>query len=252
MRRAPKPTDRPRQPTELPPASEPTRFLRNLTSLPDPDFASTYSPAIAAVFARYGELPNPSAARRALLLALKDALKRRRAFILPRFTQAEDSWRIRECASYAVAIAVLVEHAYAVLARDPYDPQADPDSWPRILADPAVQADGSSPRAALFHAIVPAQGRRWIAREPMVQTLIANYFTDTDPNELRDIVAPVVAKFPQDHLATRQPQNDASRPCSDDLPNHPPRSASDSPPVLARILARARASLAPGRPPDDG
>ena len=143
---------------------EPARFLRNLTSLPDADFASTYSPTIAAVFASYADLPDPDAARRALLLALKAALKRRRAFILPRFTQAEDSWRIRECASYAVAVAVLVEHACALLHCA--DQSADTEPWARILGDPEADPGDASPRVSLFHAIVPAQGRRWIAREP--------------------------------------------------------------------------------------
>ena len=249
MRRAPKPTDRPRQPT----AAEPARFLRNLTSLPDADFASTYSPAIAAVLARYRELPNPAAARRTLLLALKASLKRRRAFILPRFTQAEDSWRIRECASYAVAIAVLVEHANAVLSADRADPPADPGSWSLILADPAAEANEPSPRAALFQAIVPAQGRRWIAREPLVQTLIASYFTDTEPNELRDIVGPVVADFRHDRRAARQPRNADSQPGSHDVPNHPPGSSSANVVGLfARFLEWARATLGRGRPPGHG
>ena len=246
MRQTAKPTDPRPQPT----AAELARFLRNLTSLPDADFASTYSPAIGAVLARYGELPNPAVARRALLLALKASLKRRRAFILPRFTQAEDSWRIRECASYAVAIAVLVEHANALLSADGPDPPADPDSWSLILADPAADAVETSPRAALFDAIVPTQGRRWIAREPLVQTLIANYFTDTEPNELRDIVGPVVAEFPHDRQAARQPRNDDSQPCSEDVPNHPPGSSSGNVAALiARFLEWARATLGHGRPP---
>ncbi len=251
MRQATKPIERGRQPTQQPPAAEPARFLRNLTSLPDTDFASTYSPAIAAVFARYGELPDPAAARRALLLALKAALKRRRAFILPRFTQAEDSWRIRECASYAVAIAVLVEHASAVLAPHRADPPADPDPWPRILADPVARADGSGPHAELFHAIVPAQGRRWIAREPLVQTLIANYFTDTNPAELRDIVGPVVAAFGQDRQTARRPPNDDSQPSSANVRHYPPGSPSGNRALrFVRILARARTALSRVRRPD--
>ena len=244
---------RPR-PEQAPDSNEPARFLRNLTSLPDADFASTYLPAIAAVLARYGELPDPAAAARALLLALKAALKRRRAFILPRFTQAEDSWRIRECASYAVAVTVLVEHAHVVLSADRSDPPADPDSWSLILADPAADADEPSARAALFHAIVPAQGRRWIAREPLVQTLIASYFTDTEPNELRDIVGPVVAGFPHDRQAARQPRKDDSQPCgADDVPNHPPGSSSGNVAgLLARFLEWTRATLGRGRPPGHG
>ena len=252
MPHAAKPTDRPRQ-TEHPPVAEPARFLRNLTSLPDTDFASTYSPAIDAALAGYDELPDPAAARRALLLALKAALKRRRAFILPRFTQAEDSWRIRECTSYAVAVAVLVEHAYAVLAPDRADPPADPDPWPPILADSTAQPDGSSPRAALFLAIVPAHGRRWIAREPLVQTLLANYFTDTEPNELRDIVGPVVAGFVQDRQAARQPPNGEPRPSREQTRSHPPGSPSGTGAGLfARIRARARATLGRDGRPDAG
>ncbi|MYE83839.1 MAG: hypothetical protein F4X36_18735, partial [Gammaproteobacteria bacterium] len=252
MRRATKPIHRGRQPTEQPPATEPARFLRNLTSLPDADFASTYSPAIAAVGGRGGGRRGGGAAPPAPRRARPAPPQRRRAFILPRFTQAEDSWRIRECASYAVAIVVLVEHAHAVLSREPSLPLADRDPWARILADPAVQAGGSSARAALFHAIVPAQGRGWIAREPLVQTLIANYFTDTDPNELRDIVAPLVAEFPQDRLATRQSPHDHSRPPNEDVPIHSASSPAEIRPVLARILARARSTLARGRPPNDG
>ena len=209
---AAKPTERRRPHIEHASArDEPARLLRNLTSLPDAEFASTYSPAIRAVIARYVDLPDPAAARRELLLALKDALKRRRAFILPRFTQAEDSWRIRECATYAVAITVLVEHAAGMHAPDRTDRPPDPDAWTRILADPEADPDaGTTARAALFHAILPARGRRWIAREPLVRTLVANYFTDTSPNELSDIVGPVVAGFAHEpHVAPAAGSNDS-------------------------------------------
>ena len=246
-----KPAVRQRPRSEQAPAgNEPARFLRNLTSLPDADFASTYSPAIAAVFARYTDLPNPAAARRALLLALKAALKRRRAFILPRFTQAEDSWRIRECASYAVAVAVLVEHASALLDRT--DPSPERDAWPPILGDPEAGPDSSSGRVSLFHAIVPTQGRRWIAREPLVQTLIANYFTDTAPDELRDIIGPVVAGFGRDHKAARfPPDNDPPAPL-DPVPNHPStRSPGRRIGFLTRSFARVRATLSRRPQPHD-
>ena len=248
MRRVGKPTDQHHQRTEpTPVGSEPARFLRNLTSLPDADFAATYSPAIAAVLARYGDLPDPGAARRSLLLALKASLKRRRAFILPRFTQAEDSWRIRECASYAVAVAILVEHACALLAPARADRPADLEVWPRILANPEITPDraGSGPQCALFHAIVPVQGRRWIAREPLVQTLIANYFTATAPNELQEIVGPVVSTFAHNRETARPPANDVPRSSPKPAPNHPstppPR---QRPGLFARMLARARVALA--------
>ena len=252
MTRADKSTDRHPQQTEHAPAgNEPARFLRNLTSLPDADFAATYSPAIAAVFHRYDDLPDPAAARRGLLLALKAALKRRRAFILPRFTQAEDSWRIRECASYAVAVAVLVEHADALL--HPADRPAEPDDWARILDDPHAVPDVSSARASLFHAIIPAQGRRWIAREPLVQTLIANYFTGTAPDELRDIVGPVVAGFGHERQASRlTPDNDLPAPI-EPVTNDPSKpSPQRRPSFLGRTFAQALATLRrPPRTPGD-
>ena len=236
MRQAPKPIDRRRRRLEqTPPSDETARFLRNLTSLPDAEFAATYSPAIHAVLARYADLPNPAAAKRELLLALKAALKRRRAFILPRFTQAEDSWRIRECATYAVAVAVLVEHA---LAPDRNAQPTDPDEWTRLLADPDADPDAGS-RAALFHAIVPPRGRRWLAREPLVRTLVANYFTDTAPNELRDIVGPVVEGFGQERQALSSPDNDDSRASSAGAPEQP--SNSQPPPHRPRLLKRALA-----------
>ena len=240
-----KPTVRQRpRPEQTPAGNEPARFLRNLTSLPDADFASTYSPAIAAVFAIYAELPDPAAARRALLLALKAALKRRRAFILPRFTQAEDSWRIRECASYAVAIAVLLEHASALLDRA--DRPAEPDAWARILGDPEADTDGSNARASLFHALVPARGRRWIAREPLVHALIANYFTGTAPDELRDIIGPVVAGFGHDREAARLTPDDDPPSALEPVPNHPSRrSPQHTPGLLVRTFARACAILSP-------
>ncbi len=257
MLQAAKSTDRSRRQSELaklaPAGNEPARFLRNLTSLPDADFASTYSPAIAAAFASYADLPDPNAARRALLFALKAALKRRRAFILPRFTQAEDSWRIRECASYAVAITILVEHAFALLALDRADRSADPDAWARFLADPEAtpEAGESNRRAALFHTIVPAQGRRWIAREPLAQTLLAKYFTDTAPNELLDIVGPVVDGFANERQAPRYAPNDDPPPALRDAPARPP----PTPPApenrtgfLARTLSTLRAALGRGRP----
>ncbi len=240
------PARKPPRPGQAPAGNEPARFLRNLTSLPDADFASTYSPAIAAVFASYAELPDPEAAKRALLLALKAALKRRRAFILPRFTQAEDSWRIRECASYAVGVTILVEHACAL--RDLADRSVDSDAWAEILADAAAAPVDSNTRASLFHAVVPTQGRRWIAREPLVQTLIANYFTGTAPDELRDIIGPVVAGFGHDRQAARLPPDDeassplgpAPNPPSLPSPTHGPRS-------LVRMFTRALATL--GRRP---
>lgn len=240
MRQAAKPTDRrPSRGEHATAGDEPARFLRNLTSLPDAEFASTYSPAIHTVFARYGDLPNPPTARRELLLALKSALKRRRAFILPRFTQAEDSWRIRECATYAVAVAILVEHAAAMLAPDRADQPADPDAWSRILADPEAHPDSrrSSSRHALFLAIVPARGRRWIAREPLVGTLIANYFTDTAPNELHDIVGPVVEGFAHDRQLS-PPRKDDSPPSDAGVTDH---SSNSPPPTQARIVERALA-----------
>ena len=227
MRQAAKPTDQGRPPSEHATAGdEPARFLRNLTSLPDADFASTYSPAIHAVLVRYADLPDPRAARRGLILALRAALKRRRAFILPRFTQAEDSWRIRECATYAVAIAILVEHAAAMLAPDRADQTPDLQTWGGILTDPKAPPETAEcvSRDALFDAIVPARGRRWIAREPLVRTLIANYFTDTASNELRDIVAPVVAGFGQEREALSHPgDEDSPAPpaCVEDQPSDP-------------------------------
>ena len=247
MRQAAKPTDRRRSRVEHASAGdESARFLRNLTSLPDAEFASTYSPAIHTVLARYADLPNPAPARRELLLALKAALKRRRAFILPRFTQAEDSWRIRECATYAVAIAILVEHAVVMLAPDNTDQSPDPDVWTRILTDPEADLDagGSGSRNALFHVIVPARGRRWIAREPLVQTLIANYFTDTAPNELDHIVAPVVSRFGHERQELSPPSNDDSPATPAAVPDHssklpPPNQA----PLLVRALAWARAAF---------
>ena len=247
MRRVGKPTHPHHQRTEPTPAeNEPARFLRNLTSLPDADFASTYSPAIAAVFASYADLPDPGASRRALLLALKAGLKRRRAFILPRFTQAEDSWRIRECASYAVAIAILVEHGCALLAPDRPDRPTDVGVWPRILANPEVAPDpgGASPQCAIFHAVVPAQGRRWIAREPLVQTLIANYFTAAAPNELQEIVGPVVSAFAQDRETARPPADDVPPSAPRPVPDHPSTPPHcHRPRLFARMLARARVAL---------
>ena len=242
MRQAPKPTHR-RHPRveQTPPGDEAARFLRNLTSLPDAEFAATYSPAIHAVLARYANLPNTAAARRELLLALKAALKRRRAFILPRFTQAEDSWRIRECATYAVAVVVLVEHAAKMLAPEHADPPIDPVAWMRFLADPDadpnVSASGS--RAALFHAIVPPRGRRWITREPLVRTLVANYFTDTAPNELHDIVAPVVAGFGQERQALSPPGYGDS----------PAASYGDSPAASSGVSDQPSSRPLPSRPP---
>ena len=252
MRQAPKPIHR-RQPRveQTRPGDETARFLRNLTSLPDAEFAATYSPAIHAVLARYADLPDAGAARRELVLALKAALKRRRAFILPRFTQAEDSWRIRECATYAVAVAVLVEHAARMLALDRADPPTDPDAWTQLLADPNADsnASGSGSRAALFCAIVPARGRRWIAHEPLVCTLVASYFTDTAPSELHDIVAPVVAGFGQDRRPLSPPDNANPPAFSAGVPDHPSDPSRPSPPhLLQRALAWARGVVGRNRP----
>ena len=61
MWQRPKPTHRRRPGVEQTLTSDETaRLLRNLTSLPDSEFAATYSRAIAAVLARYRDLPGPS------------------------------------------------------------------------------------------------------------------------------------------------------------------------------------------------
>ena len=182
-----------------PTVDEAASFLRNLTSLPDAEFASTYSPAIAAAFAAYDDLPNSSAAKRPLLYALKAALKRRRAFIVPRFTDAEDSWRIRECVSYALAVAVLVEHVAATMHGPNIGPEPSADLWTAMLTDPvaAPPATAVATRAALFRDLVPARGRRWIANEPLVSELLTSYFAGTAPNELREIAAPVLDDIPR-------------------------------------------------------
>ena len=119
----------------------------------------------------------------------------------------------------------------------------------RLAADPRQSGDPAwtrcpSSHCTFFHAIVPPPGRRWIAREPLVQKLIANYFTATAPNELDDIVGPVVAGFANDRQA---------RPTDDHLP--PPSDGHDSSTssgerrtgLLTRTLARASKALGPGR-----
>ena len=248
MPQAAKPTDRCRPPAERVAAGdEPARFLRNLTSLPDAEFASTYSPAIHRVLERYADCPDPAAARRELLLSLKAALKRRRAFILPRFTQAEDSWRIRECATYAVAVVVLVEHAAATLDPNRTDPPTESGAWTGILAEPEAEPDAGTPlsRIALFHAIVPARGRRWIAGEPLVRTLLANHFADTAPNELHDIVGPVIAGFGQAPQGVPAPsRHDTLQNSPAPVPSRPPEPPTPKRPLtVRRSLAWVRAAF---------
>ena len=104
--------------------------------------------------------------------------------------KAEDSWRIPDCASYAIAIAIIVEHAATMHRVDHPNPRHDPNAWAHLLADSEADASAAGPTTptALFPSLVPARGRRWIAREPLVRTLIANYFTATEPNELHEIV----------------------------------------------------------------
>ena len=102
--------------------------------------------------------------------------------------KAEDIWRIPDCAFYAIAI--IVEHAATMHRVDHPNPRHDPNAWAHLLADSEADASAAGPTTptALFPSLVPARGRRWIAREPLVRTLIANYFTATEPNELHEIV----------------------------------------------------------------
>ena len=189
------------------------------TSLPPREFARTHGAVIDRLWDTYGLFPPHDAdgVRLSLVQALSAVLKHRRAFVLPRFTAADDVWRMRECVSFALTVAVAIDHLAAYLrSRD--------DAYRTPLAplweDLAPASDHGNPGglpAAVYHLLVPARGRQWIAREPAVAALLANYYTGDDPNDFDDVTRPILHRYlPGGRHAAADPAPDEPPTSEDD------------------------------------
>ncbi len=173
------------------------REILNNTSMPPGEFARTHGAVIDRVWDAYGAFPADDAARvrQSFADALSTVLKHRRAFVLPRFTPADDQWRMRECISFALTAVVAIDHVAAYLrSRDGIYGTTLATLWDGLDAGGPLAASPGLP-AALYHLLVPPRGRRWIDSEPPVAALLANYYAGVDPDDLLDVVGPVLPRY---------------------------------------------------------
>jgi len=167
--------------------------LWRLTALPREEFAATYE----AMFARAwrfadGGSRECAAARTEILNAVTASLRTRQGRILPRFAAAEDSGRMAELMSFALADAVLADRLGRLAGRVaergwcPWE-DAMPPGVP--LQDVAVPRSYGLLLAVRFAG---PEGGAWLAQEPVVVRELAAYF-GPGPSELRDIADAAMA-----------------------------------------------------------
>ncbi len=173
------------------------REILNNTSMPPGEFARTHGAVVERLWDAYGLFPPDDAARirQSFVDALSTVLKHRRAFVLPRFTPADDQWRMRECISFALTAAVSIDHLAAYLkSRDALYGTTLAALWDGLGPGRALAASPGLP-AALYHLLVPPRGRQWIDSEPPVAALLANYYAGAEPDDLRDVIGPVLPRY---------------------------------------------------------
>ena len=160
-----------------------------LTALPRDEFDVTYGGVFGRAWS-YGSACRGldwEAVKAEILNGVTAALRARQARIVPRFAAAEDSGRLQEVMSFALAVSVVAELLGRVAA------QCTARSW-RPWAEP-LPADAALERTAtpdafgwiLMPYLAGEAGQAWLAQEPVARREMAAYFS-AGPSELRDIV----------------------------------------------------------------
>ena len=164
-----------------------------LTALPREEFRATYEAMFARAWAfAAGSSPECAGVRAEVLNAVTAALRARQGRILPRFAAAEDSGRMAELMSFALAAAVLADR-FGRLAGRVSERGWRP--WKDAVPAQAAFGDVGVPRSfGLLLAIRFAgpEGGAWLAQEPVVVRELAAYF-GAGPSELRDIADAAMA-----------------------------------------------------------
>ena len=202
------------------------KALWRLTALPREEFDATYGELLRRAWRSIAKASGAewTALRERTLKCAIAMLKVRQAHVLPRFAAAEDSSRLTEAMSFALAAFVVAERFALVLGR-----AAGPD-WSPMNADvPAetVLADVDVPRALgalVLPRLVGDAGHEWLGQQPEALREIGAYFGG-GPSDLRAIAddaagrigMPVVAPPPESGTpgenavpAMRPAENDAS------------------------------------------
>ena len=170
------------------PECERIEALWRLTALPRAEFDATYG-AMLGGFWRYAASARGeawTALRRETLACAVAALRARQARVLPRFAAAEDTARLAEVMSFALAAAVVAERFAAVAGR------ATAPGWRPLTDDvPESAAPAGAPPPRPFGALLLARladeaGLGWLGQEPAALRALAAYFGD-GPSELRAI-----------------------------------------------------------------
>ena len=170
------------------PERERIEALWRLTALPRAEFEATYG-AMLGGFWRYAASARGeawAALRRETLACAVAALRARQARVLPRFAAAEDTARLAEVMSFALAACVVAERFAAVAGR------ATAPGWRPLTDDvPECATPGGAPPPRPFGALLLARlageaGLGWLGQEPAALHALAAYFAD-GPSELRAI-----------------------------------------------------------------
>ena len=182
--------------------TEAVEALYRLTALPRAEFDATYGDLLRRCWRVVAKASGPdwTALRAGALQCAVAALKVRQAHVLPRFAAAEDSARITEVMSFALAACVVAERFAQALGR-----AAEPDWCPMNGDVPAetVLADVEVPRAfgaLVLPRLVGEAGHEWLGQQPEALRAVAAYFGG-GPSELRAIADDAAARIGMPVLA---------------------------------------------------
>ena len=202
------------------------KALWRLTALPREEFDATYGDLLRRCWRSIAEAPGAewAALRERSLKCVIAALKVRQAYVVPRFAAAEDSSRLTEVMSFALAACVVAERFAELLGR------TVAPGWSPLHGNVPAEATLSEmavPRsfgALLLTRLVGHAGHEWLAQEREALWAAAAYFGE-GRSELREIGhdaavqigLPFVAPAPahetgggNDKSAERQADGDAS------------------------------------------
>ena len=170
--------------------------LYRVTALPREEFDATYGDLLRRCWRSIARASGPewTALRERALKCAIAALKVRQAHVLPRFAAAEDSSRMAEVMSFALAACVVAERFGLVLGR------AARPHWCPITGDVPPEAplgDADVPRsfgALVLPRLLGAAGREWLAQQPEALLEVAAYFGG-GPSDLRRIADDAAARI---------------------------------------------------------